>query len=143
MAEILVKAVDATNVDSEKDRTGCYKAGMPVVVMPDKHPWGKEEGLPKFVVIKIPGISVDKVEDFIRPQYEDSPSLNGEYMTYRRRKWQIQLSNLPKNAKNILRDKGVLVIKSGTYTGSYDYTWAQVRSYFMNLKKNMTFSENL
>lgn len=43
MAEILVKAVDATNPDTEKDRRGCYKKGYPVVVMLDGHIWGRCE----------------------------------------------------------------------------------------------------
>ena len=50
-AEILVKAVDS-------DQSGGYKAGDPVVVMPDGHQWGKEEGYPKFKVVKVPDLSV-------------------------------------------------------------------------------------
>lgn len=70
MAEILIKAVDATHSDPEKDAVGCYKRGDMVVVAPDGHVWGKEEGLPKFVVVKVPGLSVEKARDFIEEQRE-------------------------------------------------------------------------
>lgn len=65
MAEILVKAVDATNPDPEKQRRGCYRKGDPVLAMPDGHAWGAEEGPPKFVVIKVPGIDPDQINDRI------------------------------------------------------------------------------
>jgi hypothetical protein len=35
--------------------------------MPDSHPWGSEERLPKFVVIKIPTATVAQVENYIQP----------------------------------------------------------------------------
>ena len=65
MAEILIKAVDATNADPAKDRRGCYKRGYPVVVFPDGHEWGAEERSPKFIVLKLPGVSADAVKNQI------------------------------------------------------------------------------
>ena len=56
MAQILVMAIDKTHADPTKDRRGCYKRGMPVVVMPDTHTWGLDERPPKFVVLKLPGV---------------------------------------------------------------------------------------
>lgn len=35
MAELLIKAISATNSNPERDRIGCYKRGMPVQVLPD------------------------------------------------------------------------------------------------------------
>jgi hypothetical protein len=35
MAEILIKAISISNADPSKDRSGCYKRGMPVQVLPD------------------------------------------------------------------------------------------------------------
>jgi hypothetical protein len=67
MAEILVKAIDATNPDSVKDERGCYKRGYPVCVMPDGHSWGTQENLPTFVVVKLPGVSVDDIKQYIEP----------------------------------------------------------------------------
>ncbi len=70
MAEILIKAIDATHPDPEKDRCGCYKMGDPVVVMPDGHVWGNEECLPTFYVFKIPGLSVEQAQKYVEPHME-------------------------------------------------------------------------
>ncbi len=65
MAEILIKAISATHSDPTIDRAGCYKRGYPVVVMPDGQAWGTEEGLPKFVVVKVPDATVDQLRAYI------------------------------------------------------------------------------
>lgn len=49
VADLLIKAVDATNADPTKDRRGCYKRGDVVAVKPTGWQWGKEEGPPRFV----------------------------------------------------------------------------------------------
>lgn len=131
MAEILVKAVDATNPDGEKDRRGCYKRGMPVLVMEDGHEWGAEERLPKFIVIKVPTISVATVARYALPQ-TTIDQFTGQPVTYRRRRWQIQWNDLPAAARQKLASTGQLVIKAGGYAGAYDYTWAQVKGYFLD-----------
>lgn len=74
MAEFLIKAIDATHSDPEKDKRGCYKRGDFVVVMPDGHEWGKEERLPKFVVVKIPGLSVETAKKYILSHDEPRPA---------------------------------------------------------------------
>jgi hypothetical protein len=126
MAEILVKAVSATNPDSTKDQRGCYKRGMPVVVMPDGHPWGLEERLPKFVVLAIPLISVAQVRKYLDQQIEAGA-------VTRRRLWIIRWSSLPAAAQTILQTTGLLTIKAtAAYTGPFDYTWTQVKDYFLN-----------
>lgn len=134
--EILVKAVDATNPDAEKDRRGCYKRGMPVVVMPDGWPWGSEERLPRFVVIKIPTITPDRALKYIAQQYNGSD-------LFRRRLWQIRWADLPASARTRLQTTGQLTIKAGTYTGTSDYTWAQIRQYFRNLETGLDETEDL
>ncbi|MCP4126928.1 MAG: hypothetical protein GY753_07690 [Gammaproteobacteria bacterium] len=58
MAELLIKAVDYAHADPEKDRCGAYKRGDVVVVMPDGHVWGGAEGLPKFLRVSLPGVTV-------------------------------------------------------------------------------------
>jgi hypothetical protein len=143
MAEILVKAVSAAHSDPAKDRRGCYKAGMPVVVMGDGHGWGTEECLPKFVLIKIPGVSVATVLKYVQPQLEETPDDKGVYLPYRRRLWRIRVEDLPQGAKDKLATAGVLTIKAGSYSGSYDYTWAQVKGYFRNLKTGLDETDNL
>jgi len=63
MAEFLIKAIDATHPDPDTDEQGCYKKGDIVVVMPDGHEWGGKEGPPTFVIVKVPGVTVEQVED--------------------------------------------------------------------------------
>ena len=137
MAEILVKAVDYTHPDPDKDRRGAYKRGYPVVVMPDGHAWGGRERLPRFVVIKFPGVATDnpRLREYITPEYTDELDPDGVPMrnVYRRRLWRIRWDDLPAAAKARLRDDGELIIKASVaYEGPYDYTWAQVKSYFLN-----------
>ena len=145
MAQILVKAIDATHPDAINDRVGCYKRGMPVVVMPDSHTWGAEERPPKFIVLKIPGVPVETVKKYIEPELEDSPGEDKKQQPkiYRRRMWRFRIDHLPAAAKTKLLKNGELTIRAGTYDGSYDYTWAQVRSYIRNLKTNTDETENL
>jgi len=52
MAELLIRLKNNTHVDPVKDRM-CYKRGDIVVVMPNGHVWGKEEGLPDFAVVVV------------------------------------------------------------------------------------------
>ena len=131
MAELLVKAVSAAVLsDATKDQRGCYKRGMPVVVMPDGHTWGLRERLPNFVVLKFPLIAVDRVEKFIQA---DQTTVNGETTVVRRRLFRIAWASLPPAAQNKLLSTGELVIRAtASYTGPFDYTWTQVRDYFVN-----------
>ena len=139
MAEILVRAKDNTLVDNPvKDRIGSYKKGYPVVVVDDGHVWGDMEGLPNFVVIKVPTISIAKVNKYIMVEYEE----DGETI-YRRRIWKIRWDDLPLIARNLLRDNGELIIKAGSYGGQYDYTWKQVKEYFRNQNTGLDETEDL
>lgn len=114
MAELLVFARDNTNPDSEKDRCGCYKRGMPVVVFDDGHVWGREESLltwvnemrnPRdwplhFFLFKFPGISAARIRYLIEPQYTTDSGIllagpSGERQVYRRRTWRTQIDLLP------------------------------------------------
>lgn len=140
MAELLIKAIDASHPDTDTDRKGCYKRGMPVLVMPDGHPWGSSEELPLFVVIKVPGVSVGTLEKYTLPQ-----NIVGEHgiETYRRRLWRVRWEDLPIGAKNTLQSTGFLTIKVGTYSGPYDYTWSQIKSYFRNLETGLDETEDI
>lgn len=64
MAEILIKATDAANIDPATDRMGCHKKGYPVLAMPDGWPWAAGEGLPGFVLLKVPDATVAEVTQF-------------------------------------------------------------------------------
>lgn len=127
MAEILVMARSNSNADPTKDQRGCYKRGMPVVVMEDGHSWGTQENLPNFAILFVPLISVDQVKKYTDRQVE------GGIVT-RRRLWQIRWLDLPPVARNKLQTNGFLIIKAtAAYTGDFDFTWAQVKTFFHNL----------
>lgn len=139
MAEILVRAIDNSNPNFEKDLM-CYKRGMPVVVVDDGHEWGAKECLPNFVIIKVPLVPKAKVFKYRQEQMDDfDPSLH-----YRRREWRIRWEDLPQAAKNTLAQTGELIIKaSPSYIGPYDYTWQQIKSFFRNLRTGLDETEDL
>lgn len=139
-AEILVKAIDATHIDPTEDSRGCYKRGYPVTIMDDGHVWGAEENLPKFVVIKIPSVPVEKVHKYIE-QLMDTTN-PGNPIIVKRRLWKIRWDDLPQAVKNKFKT-GVITIKAGTYTGDYDFTWSQVKSYFRNQMTGLDETEDL
>lgn len=110
MAEFLIKAIDATHSDPEKDARGCYKRGDIVVVMPDGHEWGKCECLPKFVIVKIPGLD-----------HEQAKKYTEEHEGVARRKFRLLVDNVPPSIKKQLRNEGVVSVP-----------WSQVKSFVQN-----------
>lgn len=98
MAELLVKAVDATHPDPAKDARGCYKRGDVVCVQPDGHEWGRLEGLPRFVVVKVPGVSVDQAEAHL------------ERSETRRRAVGIAWADLPAGVRQQLQTTGTVTV---------------------------------
>ena len=92
MSEILVKAMHATHSDANKDRRGCYKAGMPVVVFDDGHVWGKEEGLPKFWIIKLPGVKKEDFRPYLEPETIPGKTPDDPPEIVRRRGFQFVLT---------------------------------------------------
>lgn len=106
MAELLVKARDNAHPDPVKDRAGCYKAGDVVVVRPDGHPWGREEGPPQFVIVKLAGVPVADVARYTAP--EMNAAAPGEVLT--RRLYQFSLSTLPAAMRDALEKDGALTM---------------------------------
>lgn len=130
MAEILIKAVNATHADPTKDQRGCYKRGFPVLVMPDGHPWGIQERLPKFVVFKFPLIPVD--HPTLLKYVQVWQNVEGTIVTQRRR-WRIRWADLPQVTQDLILLNGGLTIRATlAYLGPFDYTWLQVKAYFRN-----------
>jgi hypothetical protein len=136
MAELLVKLRSVFHSDPTKDASGAYKRGQVVVVMPDDHPWGREEVPPKFFLIKVPGVSVGQVQKYTQQQVE------GGVIT-RRRLWVIRWKDLPEAARDKVLDTGMLIIKVGTYAGPFDYTWTQVKGFFRNQLTGIDETEDL
>jgi hypothetical protein len=147
MAEILVKAVDATNADPEKDRGGCYKRGYPVVVKEDNHPgWGREEGPPNFFVIKLPGVPADVVKKYIE-EWRIYAGIDDRgmpwYKNYQRRKWKIGIDSLPTTVKNKLLSQGSITIKASPSITKYDIDWSTAKQYFFNMETNTVETQDL
>lgn len=123
-AEFLVKAVDVTHKDPVKDR-GCYKRGDVVVVFPDGHEWGKEERLPKFMVVKIPGLPVKDAKKYIESEWDNAIPKNPVLLT--RRKYKIFVDDTPADIKDELNAKGEATT-----------TWDAIKSYVKNKKTGET-----
>ena len=112
MARLLVKARDASHADASKDRRGCYKRGDVVAVMPDGHEWGAKEGLPNFVRIDVPALGDAVVGALADEQTEDDagvelqPGADGVRQHRRRRRWRLNLADLPLARRNELAATG-------------------------------------
>lgn len=127
MAEVLVCARTLrSHADPVKDRSGSYKIGMPVLAMSDGHVWGNLERLPDFVIIKVPGISTATLDKYF------DVWLNPDDTPLQRRRWRVRLADMPAAARQKLATDGELTIKAGSYSGPFDYTWTQVKSFFRN-----------
>jgi len=150
MCELLIFAKNNTHLDSEKDRRGCYKRGMPVVVFEDGHTWGREEskqqwiaegnpaadwpGQGRFVLLKLPGVPAAKAQALLDHQTEDdagTPLLNpdGSPITFRRRRWQLSVDSTPLAVRNTLDS-----------TGEYTTTVSAIRNYMKRLRDNAQFT---
>lgn len=120
MAELLIKARNATHPNPDKDRM-CYKRGDIVDVRPDGFLWGREECLPRFVIIKIPGLNPDTVRAFMKVHLDTSDPTHPVML--RRRLWGITIdaSDIPTWVKTSLRN-----------TGSVTVTVSQIRNFIKN-----------
>jgi hypothetical protein len=117
VAEILLKWLDATNGNAVKDQRGCYKRGDPVVVMPDGHPWGREELKPpaqggKFVVVKVPGLDPVLVKERLEaPERSDLLFDNtGDFLVTRRRRVGLDLSAFASNTLQAMERDGEITL---------------------------------
>jgi hypothetical protein len=117
--ELLVKARDATHADPAKDKM-CWKQGQIVAVKPDGHIWGKEEGLPRFWIIKIPGMPVEKANQFTQRWAEGGTN-------YARTLWKFNRADFPLAIRNKLASEGAISIPG-------DATWSQLRNVLRNAK---------
>ena len=142
MAELLIKAINASHPDPVKDRRGCYKRGDIVVVMPDGHEWGAKEGLPNFFKVKIPGVEVSRL-DALREEQDDDDAGNPVYedgtliladgpirKVFRRRRWRLMVASIPATLRNKILN-----------TGEATVTPAQIRNYIKRIRDNTTFGE--
>jgi len=129
MAELLIKAIDATHSDPTKDARGCYKRGDIVDIRPNGFGWGRLEALPpadggKFVIVRINDVSPAQVRNFVRTRWQTEADGNDET---RRRRIRIDADLLPANVRNTLHT-----------TGRYTTTWAAIRQFVRNKQTNET-----
>ena len=117
MCEILIKAVDATNPNPDKDRMGCYKRGDIVGIEKDGYEWGREERLPKFYLVKIPGLDVETARKY---EQEDRDDLDHKIIN-RRRKYHIPLDSIPTRIRSELLSNGSVTVNL-----------SQIRNYLIN-----------
>lgn len=104
MCEILVKAVDVTSLDREKDAC-LYKRGYPVVVMDDGHRWGREECPPKFYIVKLPGVKKEDMAYLMEMETVGSIFEPGEYMVMRR-KVKVEDARVPQDRLSDIESNG-------------------------------------
>jgi hypothetical protein len=144
MCEVLVFARNNTHIDPIKDRAGCYKLGMPVIVFEDGHTWGREESKLQWIaegntaaswpnqgvlaILKLPGVPAAKAIEFISAQTEDDAGApvfdsSGAPLMYRRRRWQLVVSSLPTAVKSTINS-----------TGEYTTTVSAVRAYLNRIR---------
>lgn len=64
MAELLVKAAEPWNNDSPTAPPERSRLGDIIVVRPDGWVWGNEENLPRFIIVKLPGVAVEDVKHY-------------------------------------------------------------------------------
>lgn len=118
MAELLIRVNSSSHPDPAVD-AGCYKRGDVVVVMPDGHRWGTQEGLPVFVKVKIPGLSVATAMAWLQERLDTTDPLKPRLL--RRRLWNIAVSDIPQAIRTALLTDGEATV-----------TLTQVRSYIRN-----------
>lgn len=137
MARLLIRLANPTHVNT----SGCYEAGMPIVVFEDGHIWGDDEKPPIYTRMDLPGVPASKIQKYLEP-YEEQDGLEADGITPRmrmikRKLWRFRVEALPLAARNKLA-QGLLTIGPNG-----DYTWLQVRNYLRNLRTNLDCQDNL
>lgn len=68
MAELLLFAYDKHHPDPTIDAQAMLKRGDIVVGRRDAHPWGSKEGLPDFILLKLPLVAVKNILIYCQPK---------------------------------------------------------------------------
>lgn len=131
MAELLVKAVNATHSDSVKDARGCYKQGDVVGVAPDGWPWGALElkapaNGGKFVVIKITDVTRAQVINWVKNHWNWIITVF-DSEAGKRCRVRIDIDLVPAGVRNTLNT-----------TGQFSTTWSAIRQYIRNKSTDET-----
>ncbi len=101
MAEMLVRAVDKINPDSQAKDARCLKRGDVVVVVPNDWPWSvKEQTDPQWRIVRAPDMTMDEARTFTVPEFPDL-QVNPHP---RRRGFFIDIDGLPTGHRNWFND---------------------------------------
>jgi hypothetical protein len=139
MAELLIKAVDASHPDPAKDAF-CYKRGDVVDVRENDFAWGAMEKLApasggQFAIIEISDVTRQQVINWVKTHWGtdvagiDFEVVNGAASPIRRRRVKIDVSLIPAAVRQTLNTLGF-----------YATTWAIIRDYIHNKQTNETAS---
>ena len=101
MCEVLIQArghwqdgwnqakVDALSDGDKKSHNARIQLGDIVVVKPDGWVWGREETLPRYIVIKAPGVAVEDVAHLTEHLMDTTDSDPDKHFIKKKRKYQI------------------------------------------------------
>jgi hypothetical protein len=156
MCEMLLFGRNNSHPDPIKDRRGCYKAGMPVVVFQDGHHWGREEALFQwvsdmrnpaewpnhFILAKFPERDAADLRKFCEVQRTtDFGIILPRHEHWRRREWMVDFALLPVKARASILAKREFSLTGNSGWLAFDLSLVRVsdgtpyRTYFDPLRK--------
>jgi hypothetical protein len=150
MAEALVVArAELGSDDGSSGGAWKWALGHVVAVQEDGWPWNdledprnfQQASQRRFALLRFPGISVTRIQRYLAAQVTVDQFTGILTAVIRSRLWQIQWTDLPQAAKNILIATGVLTIGPASIGG--DFTWAQVQNFVKRLDNNTTDTDPL
>jgi len=103
-AEFLILAFDTYGGDVESDRFA-WKIGHIVDVRPDGANYGTQERLPKFWIVKVPGITVAQAMEYLEPKMDQQQQIEIGI-----RKWKLDANAATAAIRTALTTTGVVTV---------------------------------
>lgn len=115
MAEILLRAQQQIDVPADPEKAARLRVpGDVVCVFEDGHSYGTRECLPRFWIIKIPGLSVETVRRLTDAWYEDTGEVDGSGQPIMRMvnksRYTLPIARLKKPQRDELANTGILTV---------------------------------
>jgi len=104
--QVLIKRTDNRGEDGQ-----AWKRGDPVVVMPERHIWGRREDpatSDKFYVVLILDMDVREVERWFLDTLEDEEAHEEDPRQLRLRKYRLDIPHMPQEQQGGIEQDGVL-----------------------------------
>lgn len=122
--ELLIKYSEATHPDPVEDMRGRAKRGMVVQIREDGATYGTRETLPRFALIKVPGVAAAEMAEYLAPE------MDGETIV-RYRRWQFMTAGMPPAWLDKITSTGALTVRATLlYSGEeYDCLWDELRQH--------------